>query len=160
MLEKTLESPLESKIKPVNFKVNQHWILFERTETEAEVPIHGPPYVNSWLIGKDPDGGKDWRQKEKRATENEIVGWFHQFNGYELGQTLGDGEGQGGLACCSPWACKGSDTTWSLNNKTTFIWTSTHWYLFLIKNNILWPIHVDVWQKSSQYCKVIILQLK
>ena len=62
---------------------------------EAQVPILWPPDVNSWFIGKDPDAGKDWRQKEKRVTEEEMVGWHHWFNGHELGQTLGDGEGQG-----------------------------------------------------------------
>ena len=68
--------------------------------------------MKSQLIGKDPDTGKDRRQKEKRVTEDEMVGWHRQFNGHELGQTPGDGEGQGGLACCSPWGCKELDMTW------------------------------------------------
>ena len=70
--------------------------------------------TNSWLIGKDSDPGKDWRQK-KRVIEGEMVGWHYQFNGQELGQTLGDSEGQWGLACHSPWGCKESDTTWRRN---------------------------------------------
>ena len=103
VLEKTLESPLGSKeIRPVNLKRNQPWILFGRTNAEAEAPIFRPPDMNSWLIGKDPDAGKGWRQKEKRVTEDE-VGWHHQLNVHELGQTPGDGEGQGSLVCCSPW---------------------------------------------------------
>ena len=68
------------------------------------------------LIGKDPEAGKDRRQEEKGTTEDEMVGWHHQFNRYELQQTPGDGEGQGGLACCSQWGCKESNTTWQLKN--------------------------------------------
>ena len=70
--------------------------------TDAEFPILWSPDVNSWLSGKDTDDGKDWEQKEKRVTEDEMVGWQPGFNGHELGQTLGDSEGQGVLACCSP----------------------------------------------------------
>ena len=63
-------------------------------------------------IGTDPDAGKDWGQEEKGATEYEMVGWLHQCNGHELGQTPGDGEGQGGLVCCSPWGLEGLDLMW------------------------------------------------
>ena len=116
VLEKTLESPLDCKeIKPVNPKRNQPWIFIGRTDAEAEATILWPPDANSWLIVKDPDARKDWRQKEKRVTEDEIVGWHHRFSGDELGQTLGDGEGEGSLASCSPWDLKQSDTTWWLN---------------------------------------------
>ena len=77
-LEKTLESPLDSKeIKPVNLRGNQLWIFIGRTDAEAEALIMWPPDVKSWLIGKDPDAGKDWRQKEKGMTEDEMVGWHH-----------------------------------------------------------------------------------
>ena len=76
-------------------KRNQPWVLFGRTDSEA--PTLWPPDVNSWLIGKDPDAGKDWRQKGKKLTENEMVGWHHRLNGHALGQTLGDSEGQGSL---------------------------------------------------------------
>jgi len=115
VLEKTLESPTDSKeVKPVHPKRNQPWILIGRTDAEA--PILWPPDAKSQLIGKDPDAGKDWRQKEKRATEDEMIGWHHQFNGHELGQTLRDVEGQGGLACCSLWGLKELDMTWQLNN--------------------------------------------
>ena len=116
VLEKTLENSLDSKeIKPVNPKGNQPWIFIWRIDAEAEAPILWPLDAESWLTGKDSDAGKDWRQ-ENRATENELVGWHHQFNVHELGQNPGDGEGQGGLACCSPWGWKESDTTWQVNN--------------------------------------------
>ena len=83
-----LKSPLDSKeIKPASLKGNQPWILIGRCDAEA--PILWLPDAKSWLIGKDPDAGKDWRQ-EKRATEHEMVGWHHQCNGHELGQTLGN----------------------------------------------------------------------
>ena len=105
-----LKSPLENKEKrPVNLKGNQPWILIGRTDAEAL--IIWPPDANSWLIEKDPDAGKDWGQEEKRAKEDEMVGWHHRFNGHETGQTLGDGEGQGGLECCSSWSSKELDTT-------------------------------------------------
>ena len=96
VLEKTLESLLDSKeIKLVNPKGNQPWIFIGRTDAEAEVPIFWLPDMKSWLIRKDPDAGKNWRQKEKGATEAEMVGWHHLLNGHELEQTPGDGEGQG-----------------------------------------------------------------
>ena len=112
VLEKTLEGPLDCKeIQPVNPKGNQSWIFIERTDAEAEAPILWPPDANNWVIRKDPDAGKDWRQEEKGTTEDEMVGWHHQLDGHELEQAPGDGEGQGSLACCSSWGCKESDTT-------------------------------------------------
>ena len=109
-LEKTLESPLDCKeIKPVNPKGNQPWIFIGRTDAEAEAPILGPPDVKNWLSGKDPNAGKAWRQEEKGTTEDEMVGWHHGLNGHEFEPTLG--EGQGSLACCSPWGCKELVTT-------------------------------------------------
>ena len=116
VLEKTLESPLDCKeIKPVNPKENQPWIFIGRTDAEAEAPILRPPDTESWLIGKGPDSGKDWRQ-EKRTTEDEMVGWHHWLNGYEFDQTLGDSDRQGCLAWCNPLGHKESDTTKRLNN--------------------------------------------
>ena len=112
VLEKTLESPPDCKeIKPVHPKGNQPWISTGRTDAEAEAPILWPHDVKSWLIGKDPDTGKDWRQVEKEVTEDEMVGWHHWLNGHEFEQTPGDIEGQGSLVCCSPWGCKEWDTT-------------------------------------------------
>ena len=101
------------EITPVDPKGNQLWIFIGRTDAEA--PIFWPPDVKNRLIGKDPDAGKGWRQKEKGTTEDEMVGWHHQFNGHEFEQTLGDSEGQGSLACCRPWGYKESDRTEWLN---------------------------------------------
>ena len=103
VLEKTLESPLDCKIKPVNPKGNPSWIFIGRTD--ADTPILWPPDAKSWLIRKDPDAGKDWRP-EKGMTEDEMVGWHHQLNGHEFEQALGVGVGQGSLVCCSPWGLK------------------------------------------------------
>ena len=83
-------------------KGDQSWVFIGRTDDKAETPILWPPHVKSWLIGKDFDAEKDWRQ-EKGATEAEMVGRHHQLNGQESEQTPGDSEGHGSLACCSPW---------------------------------------------------------
>ena len=101
-LEKTLESSLDSKIKPVNSKVNQHWIFIGRTDAEAEAPVLWPPDANSWLTGETLMLVKT-KQEEKGMTEDEIVGWHHWLNGPEFDQTPGDRQGQGSLACYSPW---------------------------------------------------------
>ena len=120
VLEKTLESSLDSKeIKPVNRKGNQSWIFTGRTDAEVEAPILWPPDVKNSLLGKDPDAGKDWRQEEKGMTEDEMVGWHHQLNGLELEQVSGVGDGQSGLACCSPWVAK--SRTWLRD------WTELNW---------------------------------
>ena len=85
MLEKTLESPLDSKaIQPVHPKGNQSWIFIGRTDAEDETPIFCQPDVKNWLTGKDTDAGKDWRQEEKGTAENEMVAWHHQLNGHEF----------------------------------------------------------------------------
>ena len=116
VLGKTLESPLDCKeIKPANTKGNQSWIFIGRTDAEAETPILWSPDVKNWLIGKDPDAGKDWRQEQKGTTENEMVGWHHHLYGHDLEQAPGVGDGQGSLVCCSPWGCKESDMTEWLN---------------------------------------------
>ena len=122
VLEKTLESPFDCKeIKPVNPKGNQSRIFIERTDAEAETPMLWPPDVKSWLTGKDPDAGKDWGQEGKEATKDEMVGWHHWLNGHESKQTLGNSEGQGSLACYSPWGHKESNTTeWLNNNNNNF----------------------------------------
>ena len=94
VLEKTLESPLDcKKIQPVNSKRNQPWIFIGKIDVEAEAPIFRAPDAKSWFIGKDLDAGKDWRQKEKKAAGDEVVGWHHQLNGHEFEQALGDGGG-------------------------------------------------------------------
>ena len=90
VLEKTPENPLDSKeIKSVNPEGNQSWIVIGRTDTETEAPIRWPPDVKIWLIRKDPDAGKDWRQEEKRMTEDEMVRCHHWLNGHEFEQALG-----------------------------------------------------------------------
>ena len=114
VLEKTLESPLDCKeIQPVPPKGDQSWVFIGGTD--AEVPIFWPPDAKNWLIGKDADAGKDWRQEEKGTTEDEMIGCHHRLNGHEFEQTLGVGDGQGSLVSCSLWGCKESDTTEWLN---------------------------------------------
>ena len=125
VLEKTLESPLDSKeIKPVNSKGNQSWIFIGRTDAEA--PILWPPDAKNWLIGKDPDAGEDWRQEKKGTTEDEMVRWHHRLNGHRSEKALGTGDGQGDLACCSPWGCKESTR---LSDWTELNWDSRHSFL-------------------------------
>ena len=116
VLEKTVKSPLDCKeIQPVHPKGNQSWIFIRGTDVEAEAPILWPPDVKNWLIWKDPDAGKDWRQEEKGMTEDEMVGWYHWLNGHKFEKVPRVGDGQGSLACCSPWGCKNLDTTERLN---------------------------------------------
>ena len=102
-----------------NPKGNQSLIYIRRTDAEAEAPILWLPDAKTWLIGKDPDAGKDWRWEEKGTTEDEMVGWHHWLDGHEFEQAPGVGDGQGGLVCCSPWGHKELDTTEWLN------WTNT-----------------------------------
>ena len=127
VLEKTLESPLDSKeIQPVHPEGNQSWIFIGMTDAEAETLILWPPDEKSWLIGKDPDAGKDWRQEEKGMTEDEMVGWHHQVNGLEFELAPGIGVGHGGLACCSPWGHKELDMTEWLNWTELDLLSSIH----------------------------------
>ena len=112
VLEKTLESPLDCKeIQPVCSKGDQPWDFFRRNDAKAETPVLWPPHVKSWLIGKDPDAGRDWGQEEKGMTEDEMAGWHHQLNGCEFEWTLGVGDGRGGLACWDSRGHKELDTT-------------------------------------------------
>ena len=116
LLEKSLESPLDCKeIQPVHPKGDQSWVFIGRTDAEAETPILRPPHVKSWLIGKDPDAGRDWGQEEKGMTEDEMTGWHHQLNAHEFGWTLGVGDGQGGLECFNSWGHKEFEMTEWLN---------------------------------------------
>ena len=150
VLEKTLERSFDNrKIKQINLTGNRPWILIGRTDAEAKAPILWPPDANNHLIGKDPDAGKDWRQKEKRVTEDEMVQWHHECNGHELGQTPGDGEGQGSLACWSPWGRKELDTTWRVtNNKQNILsYPNKEYRLFLA---YLFRKHCSVWKNSIQ----------
>ena len=96
--------------QPVHPKGDQPWVFIGGTDVEAETPIVWPPDVKNWLIWKDPDAGKDWRQEEK-TTDDKMVGWHHWLDGNEFEQALGVGDGQGRLACCSPWGQKELDMT-------------------------------------------------
>ena len=127
VLEKTLESPLDcKKIQPVHPKGDQSWVFTGRTDVEAETPKLWPPDVESWLIGKDADAGKDWGQEEKGTVEDEMAGWHHWLDGRESEWALGVGDGQGSLACCDSWDHKESDMTewlkWS-----GLIWWFSQW---------------------------------
>ena len=125
ILEKILESPSDYKeIQPVCPKGNQSWIFIGRTDAEAEAPILCPPDVKNWLIWKDPDAGKDWRQEEKGMTEDEMVGWHQQLDRHDFEQTPGVGDGKGNLVCCSPWGHRESDLTEQLN------WTEIFLFFF------------------------------
>ena len=118
VLEKTLESPLDSKeIQPVHSEGDQPWDFFGRKDAKAETPalVLWPPHAKSWLIGKDSDAGRDWGQEEKGTTEDEMAGWHYGLDGRESEWTPGDADGQGGLACCDSWGHKESDTTERLN---------------------------------------------
>ena len=116
VLERTLESPLDCKeIKPVNPKGNQPWIFIGALILKLKLQQFGH-LMQSWLIGKGPDAGKEWGQEEKGTTEAEGIRWHHWLNGPVFEPTLGDGEGQGSLMCCSPWGCKESDMTEHLNS--------------------------------------------
>ena len=120
VLEKTFQSPLDSReIKAVNSKESQPWTFIGRTDAEAEAPILWPPvqktHWKSRLTGKDPELGKtEGRRREQQ--EDEMVGWYHGFNGHEFEQSQGDSDGQGGLVCCSSW---GHKTQTSLSDWTT-----------------------------------------
>ena len=104
VLEKTLESPLYCKeIQPVHPKGEQSWVFIGGTAVEAETPVLWPPHVKSGFIGKDPDAGRDWGQEEEGMTEDEMAGWHHRLDGHEFVSAPGDGDGQGGLACCNSW---------------------------------------------------------
>ena len=121
VLEKTLESPLDCKeIQPVHPKGNQSWAFIGRTDAEAEAPILWPSDAKKWLIGKNPDAAKDWRQEEKGITEDEMVGWHHWLSGHEFELTPGIGDRRESLVCCSPWGHKESDRAEWLN------WTELH----------------------------------
>ena len=134
VLEKTPESPLDYKeIKLVNTKRNHSWIFFGRTDAEPETSILRPPDANNWLIGIDPDSGKDWRQEEKGRTEDKTVESHHHL-GHKFHQALWAGDGQGSLARCCWWSCKKSDTTewlyWTCLLCLYFY--SKHWICLLI----------------------------
>ena len=132
-LEKTPESPLDCKeIKPVHPKGDQSWIFIGRTEFETEAPKLWLLDVKNCLIGKDTGAGKNWRQEEKGTIERDMVRQHHRLYGHELEQAQGVGDGQGSLACCSPWGHKESDTTKQLNWTDCWMWDIQVPYCFYI----------------------------
>ena len=134
VLKKTLESPLDcKKIKPVNHKGNQSWIFIIKTDVEAETPILQPPDVKNWLIGKDPDAGKDWRWEEKGMTEDEMVGWHHHLDGHDFEQAPGVGDRQGSLPSYNAWGHKESDTTERLNWTELNLYVMSHFFFVCFK---------------------------
>ena len=142
VLEKTLESPLDCKeIQPVHPKGNQSRIFTGRTDAEVDAPILWAPDVKNWLIGKDLDAGKDWRQEEKGTTKDEMVGWHHQLDGHEFEQAPGVGDGQGGLVCFSPQGQKESDMTEQLN------WTKLLMEVMAIVSRAIYPSLRDTGSK-------------
>ena len=131
VLEKTLESPLGCKTIQLAYpKGDQSWVFIGSTDIETETLILWSPDAKSWLIGKDPDAGKDWGQQEKGTTEDEMVRWHHRLNGHVFGWTPRAGDGQGGLACCGSWGRKESDMiewlNWTelLEGIVSLYWTS------------------------------------
>ena len=131
VLEKTLESPLDFKeIQTVHPKGDQSWIFIGRVDTEAEAAILWPPDVKNWLLGKDLGAGKDWRREEKGMTEDELVGCHHWLNARKFEQAPGVDDGQGSLACCSPWGHKGSDVIEWLN------WTEHIWMVMSVSTSV------------------------
>ena len=139
------------EIQPVHLKGDQSWMFIERTDVEAETPILWPSDAKSWLIWKDPDARKDWRQEEKGMTEDEMVGWHYWLNGHEFGWTPGVGDGQGGLACCGPWDCKQSDTTEWLN------WTELNKHVSTLFSQIIPPLPSPTESKSLFFISVSLL---
>ena len=139
MLEKTLESPLDCKeIQPVHSKGDQSWVFF-RSWNSSTLAIS----CKELTIGKDSDAGRDWRQEEKGTTEDEMAGWHHRLYGCEFEWTPGDGDGQGGLACCDSWGRKESDMTGQLN------WTELKGNLFLAfwTSLLLAGPEIKIWKK-------------
>ena len=139
VLEKTLESLLTCKeIQPIHPKRSQSWIFIGNTDAVAETLKLWPPDVKNWLIGKDPNLGKEWRQEEKRTAEDEMVGWHHWLNAHEFEQALGVGDGHGSLTCCRPWDCRvGHDWVSELNWTDAYTHSNLHISAYLKSHTFL-----------------------
>ena len=136
------------EIKQVHTKGNQPWIFIGKIDAKAEAPALWPPDGKSWVTGKDTDAGKHQGQKEKGATEDEMVGWHHWFNWHEFEQTLGDSEGQGSLACCSPWGHKELDTTYWLSNNGGILRESFYGFFIFSYLGV-----ADIWQELRNWMR-------
>ena len=136
VLEKTLESLLDCKeIKPIHPKGDQSWMFIGRTDAEAETPILWPPHATNWLIWKDLDAGKDWRQEEKGTTKNEMVGWHHQLSGQEFEQALGAGQ-MDRKACCAA-VCGAAKSVTQVSNWTDWLFPS---FITSFTEHLLWSL--------------------
>ena len=164
MLKKTLESPLDCKeIKPVNPKGNKPWIFIGKTDTEAEAPILCPHNPKRWFIGKYPDAGKYWGQEEKVVgakvggwhTEDEMVGWYHQLNGHEFEQTLGDSEGQGSLVCLSSYGHKESNMTEWLNNNSNLLSETLREICEIFSSSLYFMKQCTKWKRKNTFDRSI-----
>ena len=123
VLEKTLESPLDCKeTQPVHFKGDQSWVFTGTIDAKAGTPILWPPHAKSWLIGKDPDAGRDWGQEEKGRTEDEMVGWHYWLDGHESEWTPGVGDGQGGLVVLQFMGSQRVGHDWATELNWTELW--------------------------------------
>ena len=122
-------------------EISPEYSLEGRTDAEVETPIHCPPDAKNWLLGKDPDVGKAWSQQEKGKTEARMVGWLHRLDGHEFNQALGVDDGQGGLACCSPWGRKELATTEWLN------WTDSQPSIHTLRIHLI----SGVWLKKGVF---------
>ena len=146
-LEKTLESPLDYNSNGILKEQHQSILkeinpVIRRTDAEDETPILWTPDERSWLTEKDPDTGKDWRQEEKGAAEDEMIKWHHQLDGHEFEQAPGDGEGQGSLACFSSWGLKESDTT---------EWTTIGKIWYKVKISQIWEKDLYILNRKAAY---------
>ena len=150
VLENSFESPLDSKIKPVNPRGNQPWIFIGRTDDEADALILWPPDTRSWFTRKYPDAGKDWGQPEKGVTEDEMVGWHHQLNGHESEQTLGGSRGQRSLVCCSYGIAKSRAhlSDWSITRTCLEYYKqccNEHWGASILWDHVFFYIWTQEW---------------
>ena len=158
VLEKSLESPLDCKeIQPVHPKGNQSWIFIGRTDAETETPIPWPPDVKKWLIWKDLDAGKDWRQEEKGDSRG-WDGWMASLTQWTWVWVLGVGDGQGSLVCCSPWGCKELDWATQLTD-----WlVQRYWVLFSLFPYLGETLALDFimyWHACQQSQSQLLLQV-
>ena len=146
VLEKTLENLLDCKeIQPVHSKRDQSWASFGKNDAKAETPVLWPPHAESWLIGKDPDAGRDWGQEEKGMTEDEMAGWHHLLDGRAFEWSPGVGDGQRGLVCCNSWGRKESDRSKRLN------WNELNVYFSMLFSQIIPHLLPHCVQKSVLY---------